>query len=102
MPQLERRNDSQRQDVVCSGPCLCARFALTRLDVLQLFFRAVVAGADAADEHLGEIVAGAHAHLADVRQCQLVALRSRQVFHLGGAISPPKCETKGCRWDISE
>lgn len=48
--------------------------ALTGLDALHLIARPLVDGAHATDEHLREIVAGAHAHMVEQGDDQRVAL----------------------------
>mmetsp|Transcript_53305 Transcript_53305/g.125288 ORF Transcript_53305/g.125288 Transcript_53305/m.125288 type:complete len:764 (-) Transcript_53305:163-2454(-) len=63
---------------------LLAHFPLLGLGLLELLARMLVDQADALDEHLGDVVAGAHAHAADQGQHEGVPLGGPIAFELAG------------------
>ena len=59
-------------------------FSLSGLDHLQLVTCALVDGTKPADEHLGQVIAGADAHLANQSKDQRVPLGRPQILHVAG------------------
>ena len=70
------------QHLLQRGHQFLAQFALARLDHLQFLLGGFVNGSDAANEHLGHVVARSHAHLTDQGQDQCVALGGQQILHV--------------------